>query len=131
LRREPDVLLNFGDPESLSSAQRQQALRAYVERHGAGGWRGLRVPSIQLHRFAASDLAPEVKRLWEGGIENPEIREILLNLIGLGKMADCADIAYAIATDGKASEGERIDALDALIHLSDSRLTAISASLAD
>lgn len=131
LRREPDVLLNFGDPESLSSAQRQQALRAYVERHGAGGWRGLRVPSIQLHRFAASDLAPEVKRLWEGGIENPEIREILLNLIGLGKMADCADIAYAIATDGKVSEGERIDALDALIHLSDSRLTAISASLAD
>ncbi|XSG81076.1 MAG: hypothetical protein ACPW61_08200 [Methyloligella sp. ZOD6] len=130
LRREPDVLLNFGDPESLSSTQRQLALRAYVERHGAGGWRGLRVPNIQLHRFADSDLGPEVKRLWEGGIENPEVREILLNLIGLGKMADCASIAYRIATDGKASEGERIDALDALIHLGDSRLASISASLA-
>ena len=131
LRREPDVLMNFGDPESLSPAQRPQALRAYVERHSSGGWRGLRVPSIQLHRFATADLGPEVKRLWEGGIENPEIREILLNLIGLGKMADCADIAYSIATDGKAPVGERVDALDALIHLGDSRLTAISASLAD
>lgn len=131
LRREPDVLLNFGDPESLSSARRQRALRAYVERHGKGGWRGLRVPSIQLHRFAASDLECEVKRLWEDGIENSEVREILLNLIGLGKMAGCADIAYGIATDGKAPKGERIDALDALIDLNDSRLTAISASLAD
>ncbi|MBL0115802.1 MAG: hypothetical protein IPP45_10520 [Sphingomonadales bacterium] len=131
LRREPDVLLNFGDPESLSSAQRQRALRAYVKRHSAGGWRGLRVPSIQLHRFAASDLGPEVKRLWEGGIDNPEIREILLNLIGLGKLEDCADIAYGIATDGNAPEGERLDALDALIHLGDSRLAAISTSLAD
>src|SRR5690606_21504786 len=84
LRREPDVLLNFGDPESLSPAQRQRALRAYVELHSAGGWRGLRVPSVQLHRFAADDLEPEVKRLWEGGIENHEIREILLTLIGLG-----------------------------------------------
>jgi len=131
LRREPDVLLNFGDPESLSSAQRQRALRAYVERHSAGGWRGLRVPSIQLHRFAASDLGPEVKRVWEGGIENPEIRELLLNLIGLGKMANCAEIAHSIANGGKSPEGERIEALDALIRLGDSRLAAISTSLAD
>lgn len=131
LRREPDVLLNFGDPESLSPAQRQRVLRAYVERHSAGGWRGLRVPSVQLHRFAADDLGPEVKRLWEGGIENHEIREILLNLIGLGKMTDCADIAYGIAVDATAAEGERIDALDALIHLNDARLTAVSTSLAE
>lgn len=130
LRREPDVLLNFGDPESLSPAQRQLALRAYVERHSAGGWRGLHVPSVQLHRFAAEDLGPEVKRLWEGGIENYEIREILLNLIGLGKMTDCADIAYGIAVDGTASDGERIDAIDALIHLNDARLPTISNSLA-
>ncbi len=71
LKREPDSLLNFGDPESLSAAKRQRALRAYVERHSEGGWRGLKVPSVQLHRFASTDLGPEVRRLWEGGIENP------------------------------------------------------------
>lgn len=131
LKREPDVLLDHGDPELLSSAQRQHALRAYVERHGSGGWRGLRVPSIQIHRFAAADLGPEVKRLWETGIENHEVREILLNLIGLGKMVDCADIAHGVAVDASASYGERIDALGALIRLDDSRLAAIGASLAD
>jgi hypothetical protein len=131
LRHEPDVLLNAGDPEALSPVQRQQALRAYVERHGTGGGRGLRVPSIQLHRFAAPDLGPEVKRLWEGGIENHEIRETLLNLAGLGKMTDCADLAYEVAIDAAAPYGERIDALDALIHLNDPRLAAIHASLAD
>ncbi|MBJ6718832.1 ATP-binding protein [Bacillus sp. PR5] len=131
LRREPDVLLNFGDPESLSSLQRWQALRAYVERHSAGGWRGLRVPSVQLHRFAVADLGTEVKRLWESGIENYEIREILLNLIGLGKMTDCADIAYSVAVNASALYGERIDALDALIQLDDPRLASIGTSLAD
>ncbi|MGO8180180.1 hypothetical protein [Rhizobium leguminosarum] len=131
LRREPDVLLNFGDPESLSAVKRQRALRAYVGRHGEGGWRGLRVPSIQLHRFAAADLGPEVQSLWEGGIENYEVREMLLTLIGLGKMADCADIAYDVATAGTAPDSERIDALEALIHLADPRLPAVSASLTD
>ncbi len=130
LRREPDVLLDYGDPESLSLGQRQRALRSYVERHGTGGWRGLSIPSIQLHRFAAADLGPEVKRLWEDGIENQEVREILLNLIGLGKMTECADIAYDTAVDGVAPDGERIDALDALVRLNDPRLVSIGESLA-
>ena len=43
---EPAVLLDEGDPEALSQSQRNQALRAYVERYGQGGWRGLSVPHI-------------------------------------------------------------------------------------
>jgi hypothetical protein len=35
LRREPDALLNFGDPESLSPKQRTEVLKAYVSRYGA------------------------------------------------------------------------------------------------
>jgi hypothetical protein len=131
LRREPDVLLNHGDPESLTPAQRQRALRAYVERYGHGGWRGLRVPPIQLHRFACADLAPEVSRLWAAGIENPDVRELLLNLIELGSMTDCADIAHEVAVDGAASHSERIDALDALIHLNDPRLAGIGETVAE
>ncbi|MCM2435841.1 NACHT domain-containing protein [Agrobacterium rosae] len=130
LRREPEVLLNMGDPESMSPLHRQKALRSYVERHGAGGWRGLRVPRIQLHRLAASDLGPEVKRLWEQGVENPEVRETLLELMGQGKLYECADIAHGIATDIVAPHRERVDALDSLIQLSDPRLATISSSVA-
>ncbi|CCF18055.1 conserved protein of unknown function [Pseudorhizobium banfieldiae] len=129
LKREPDVLLNFGDPETLSPLKRQRALRAYVERHGKGGWRGLRVPAIQLHRFADASLDSEVKRLWNLGVENPEIREVLLDLIGLGKMNECADIAHSVAMDGTAPDNERIDALEALISLPDPRLTKVGDSL--
>lgn len=131
LQREPDVLLNYGDPESLTPAQRQRALRAYVERFGQGGWRGLRVPPIQMHRFASSDLASEVSRLWAGGIENLEVRELLLNLIELGSMRECADIPYEVAIDPTSDYGERVDALNALVVLNDPRLTAIGETVAD
>ena len=43
---EPAVLLDEGDPESLTQSQRNQALRAYVKRYGRGGGRGLHVPHI-------------------------------------------------------------------------------------
>ena len=49
---DPAVVLDYGDPQSLRPAQRIRALAAYVDRYGRGGWRGLRTPSIQVHRFA-------------------------------------------------------------------------------
>jgi hypothetical protein len=93
LRREPEVLLIHGDPQSLSSTQRSDVLKAYVARYGSGGWRGLRVPPVQAHRFASADLASTVERIWAGGVQNPEIRELLCDLIGAGKLTACADIA--------------------------------------
>lgn len=131
LRREPDVLLNYGDPESLAAVQRQRALRAFVERFGGGGWRGLRVPEIQLHRFASPDLGAEVGKLWASGVENEEVREILLALIGHGKMVDCAGIAFAVAKDSALGSSERIGGLEALIELGDSRLEQIGQALRD
>lgn len=62
---ESAVLLDEGDPESLTLTQRNQALRAYAERYGKGGWRGLSIPRIQIHRFASLELASEVIRLWD------------------------------------------------------------------
>lgn len=91
--REPEVLLGYGDPESLTAHQRGQALKAYVSRYGRGGWRGMSVPWIQVQRFASRDLAAEVRQLWLGGIENEEVRQLLLMLIDVGKMTICADIA--------------------------------------
>ena len=94
---EPSVLLDEGDPESLTQMQRNQALRAYVERYGEGGWRGLSVPHIQIHRFASPEMANEVNRLWDIGIENPDVRQTLLYLIGSGRISECADIPHRVA----------------------------------
>lgn len=126
---EPTVALDHGDPQSLRPAQRIKALEAYVGRYGSGGWRGLRTPKIQVHRFASSELSNAVAKLWRTGIENPEVRDLLLQIIGVGKLNECADIAYAVAMDGAQTDLERNLAIDALVQLNDMRLDAIGASI--
>ena len=105
---EPAVLLDEGDPESLSQWRRAQVLRAFVERYGQGGWRGLSVPQIQIYRFASPELADTVKELWAQGIENPDVREVLLHLVEAGRIGDCADIAHTIARE-RACVSDRAD----------------------
>lgn len=127
---EPAVLLDEGDPESLTHEQRIQTLRAYVQRHGTGGWRGQSVPRIQIHRFASPELAAEIRRLWENGVENPEVREILLDIMAEGRISECSDIAQNIAWDANASPGERLCAMDVLIAVEDPRRGDIAQAMA-
>jgi hypothetical protein len=126
---DPAVVLDHGDPQSLRPAQRIRALEGYVDRYGGGGWRGLNTPRIQVHRFASPELSDTVKRLWSKGIENPEVRDLLLQMIGAGKLEGCADIVHEVAMDGAGAVHERGFALDALLQLNDPRLEAIAVSL--
>lgn len=128
---EPAVLLDEGDPQSLTQTQRNQALRAYAERYGPGGWRGLQVPHIQVHRFASKELADEINIIWRSGVENPDVREVLINLIEVGRLEDCADIVFDITQDIAAPAFERIIAIDALVALDDERLGNIASSIAN
>ncbi|MAK91876.1 MAG: hypothetical protein CMI13_11655, partial [Oleibacter sp.] len=128
---EPAVLLDEGDPESLTPIQRNQAIRAYAERYGSGGWRGLQVPTIQIHRFASDELADEIGGIWRNGVENPEVREVLIKLIEAGRISSCADIVFNAAIDGTATEGERISSLYALTALNDQRLRQVAEKIAD
>ena len=128
---EPAVLLDEGDPESLTQTQRNQALHAYAKRYGPGGWRGLQVPHIQVHRFASNELAEEIDRIWRSGVENPDVREVLISLIEAGRIEACADIVFDITQDIAATAVERIMAIDALVALGDERLGIVSARIAD
>lgn len=127
--REPEVLLDFGDPESLTSLQRSQALRAYVGRYGLGGWRGMRVPWLQVQRIASADLSSDVQELWKAGVENSEVRQLLLGLIEAGRMTECADIAHDVACGPDVNDMERLLAVDALCALSDPRIRSILDSI--
>ena len=127
---EPAVLFDEGDPEALSQSQRNQALRAYVERYGQGGWRGLSVPHIQVHRFTSPELADDVSQLWKRGIENPDVRQTLLYLVEAGRIDDCADIMHDVARDVEAPAVERMIAVDAMVAIRDSRLKDIASDVA-
>jgi hypothetical protein len=123
---DPAVVFDHGDPQSLRPVQRVRALESYVDRYGRGGWRGLSTPHIQVHRFASPELTDCLKRLWDQGIENPEVRDLLLQIIAAAKLDGCADIAYAAAMDSARTVRERRVAIEALVQLNDPRLGARS-----
>ncbi len=83
------------------------------------------VPSLQVERFASKELIADVARSRKSGIENPEVRETLLELIGWGQMRENADLAHGVAVDAKAEPSSRISALAALSRLDDPRLPAL------
>lgn len=125
LKHEPSVLLRYGDPGSLNLTLQTQALERYVYMYGAGGWRGQEIPNLQVQRLATNDLGAVIARLWAGGVRNPEVREMLLELIGAGQMIGCAAIAHGVATDLGNDSRDRLNALLALAQLHDSRLPAL------
>jgi hypothetical protein len=126
---DPAVVLDHGDPQTLTPIQRIKALEVYVGRYGGGGWRGLSTPRIQVHRFASPELASTVDRLWRCDIENPEVRQLLLKIIGAGKISACADIAYHVAMEDERNLHERSLAIEALLHLDDQRIEGLAHSL--
>ncbi len=125
LRREPEALLNLADPQALDLEQRRQALNAFVARYGVGGWRGLRVPFIQAHRFVSPELAPDVTRIWNSGIQNSEVRDLLLTLIEAGRLLDCESIVHDLAIADDTPLGERLAAIDALVALNSPSLSEV------
>lgn len=74
---------------------------------------------MQIYRFARPELEPLVLKLWGEGIENHEVRELLIDLIGAGPMPACADIVHAVAIDVSARASERLDAITVLARLGD------------
>lgn len=130
LRREPETLISVGDPESFTFAQRVAVLNTFVERYRTGTWRGLHVSSVQTQRFADPSLGPPAKALWEAGIENSEMREFLLELAAAASLPELADAAVSVFLDASAPDGERIDALKAILRLDDKRLPEIVQCLA-
>lgn len=51
------------------------------------------------------------------GVENPDVRQTLFQLIETGRISDCSDIVHGVACDPEAPVVERIIALDALVAL--------------
>ncbi len=114
LDREPEVLLLHGDPQSLPLEARSALINAYVDRYGAGSWRGLDVWVSNVRRLAQPDLAPTVQAAWEKPRTNQEIADFLLQVIWLGKIQACADIALQALMDESLNSHARVVAGRAL-----------------
>ena len=117
LRREPEALMDDGDPESFPVSTRCRILAEYVRRYGKDEWRGVRIPYPQVLRFASPELSPTVRDLWAKGSTSPEVRELLIDLVQAGRMPDCLDIASEVANDPTAIQTDRVTAVTALAEM--------------
>jgi hypothetical protein len=95
LRRDPLVLLNFGDPGSLPRATRERALELFASALVAGGDSGLQYDHDALRRFAKPDLGDAIRRAWSAHGDNKAVSSLLLQLIWLGEITSCSDLAIA------------------------------------
>jgi hypothetical protein len=128
--RDPSVVLDFGDPQSLRPDQCILALEAFIARYKDGEWRGLSIPHIQVRRFASPGLGDTIQRLWDAGIANHEVRDLILDLIAAGPIPACADIAYEVACDQKMPPTLRSTAVSTLVAINDRRVPEIADALA-
>ena len=115
IKREPECLATFADPGSLDLAVRSELLRAFVSEYGRGDRHCLYTPFDQGRRLAHPELATVIRECWGMGPANAEVRELLINLIRLGPVEACADLAHGVALDVAVSEYHRIDAIKALL----------------
>jgi hypothetical protein len=114
LSREPEVLVLYGDPETLPHPTRSALLRSFVSAYNGGGWRGLKMPVAEMQRLAKGDLAPDIKAAWAKRDSNEEIPEFLLKLVWLGAIQDCAGIASEALLDTARADHTRVYAARAL-----------------
>lgn len=117
IAREPEALIEEGDPESFPHHIKNEILAAFARRYGASDWRGLHFPYDQVRRFAGSELSPTVRAIWNDGITNPDIEELVIDIVQAGRISDCLDIAHSIAANINANSNNRVTAVMAICEM--------------
>lgn len=130
LRRQPEALLQYGDPESLSERERLKALLVYVERAGSRRREGTDFAPEQVQRIACPEVLAALPALWRAVITNPDVRKLFLQLFEALPTSEGSDIAFEVLTDSQASLTERGLAADVLVASNDARLPSIAQDLA-
>ena len=115
IEREPETLISSGDPGTLSLSARGDLVRSFASHYGQGNWRGLNFMADDTLKLAHPELAPVIRECWGAETTNPDVRGLLLQLIWLGPIPDCMDLALAAARNKDWDPGNRIVAIRALI----------------
>lgn len=107
VEREPLLLMDAGDPGSLSRAVREKVLRCVAERVATDS--DFEIPAHDsLKRFSAGDIAPCVLELWGRYRESAAVRKLLLLIIWLGQLRECAGIALSASYGVYADRSTRV-----------------------
>ncbi len=105
--RNPLLLFRQGLPASMSVELRADLLRRFIEQFSGSDWRRIGVGHPELKRVAHGELAPFVRELWDQAYSGHDTREILLELIWITPLPECADLAFDAAQDETLPENHR------------------------
>jgi hypothetical protein len=99
-RRDLPLLLTAGDPASLPADVRRSVLTRLVEQITSQNHELPLLDADSVKRFSRPDLSEVIGTLWSKHQSHPEVCSLLLRLIWLGSLRDCADLAtdFAIGT---------------------------------
>ncbi len=115
VRRSPLLLLGAGDPASLPSDVRRNALVSLMQEVTTGDSELLWWDNDKLRRFAQPDLGGVVASLWPKYQTNNQAAQLLLRIVWLGVLKDCAKLAFDAAFDSALDARARVFAGRALL----------------
>lgn len=95
--RDPEILVQLGDPASLPESTAEFAFRTLVGRLAKGD-RDRVSDHDQIRRLMRPALIPVVRELWNLHKDAEDVRSLLVKCIHYGRLQDLVDIAYEAAT---------------------------------
>jgi len=113
IRREPLILIQYGDPKSLSIESRCKLLLAYAELHLKGQINPQMLEHRSIWMFSEKALAGAIHQAWSIN-SRTDFRGELLRFILEANISDCADLARITALDESQDSFSRIIAAQAL-----------------
>lgn len=114
IRREPLLLITYGDPAALSTESKTKVLLNFARKHAAGEIADDSVDRRALGMFASPDLSDAIREAWRIN-SRKDFRHDLIRTVREGRIVGCSDLAEKIARDGKEADQSRITAVDALV----------------
>jgi hypothetical protein len=129
IRREPLLLITYGDPAALSTEAKTAVLLNFARKHAAGEIADDSIDRRALGMFGSPDLSDAIREAWKIN-PRPDFRAHLIRLVREGQIKECVDLAVRSAGDEKESDYHRIAAVDALVACeADSELQNVSTDL--
>lgn len=108
IRRAPHLLLTAGDPATLSEFNRANALIQLIERTVNNDETVPMLDFDSVKRFSKPDLSPTVRSLWARHKSHEAASQLLLQIIWLGPLRDCVDLAMEAAFDDAGNRYRQI-----------------------
>lgn len=113
LKRDPLILIQYGDPGSISIEARCRLLESYAKLHKTGDIANDSLDHRALWMFSHADLSETIRKVWNY-YNYSDFRGDLIRLIREGAITACCDLVVQVAEDEDTNDYHRIIAVQAL-----------------